>query len=310
MIAVLFWLFVAIDVAALLFFFVLGLAAAGSTGDSAGAVAFGMLVIPGVPLAAAVLVFLRSTSPLWRGLAFLLAAAPLLVVVGTKAYWDLQLAEHSNAAGELTFFRAGPQRALAEAIRRNDAAAVAALAPQADVDATGMLGMTPLVYALRQLRETPDRQDVLAALLAAGADPNQGTEYEIPLEMALQIERATGPGPVKLLLDAGADPNRLSMGMPIWFTGAGNGVDPSVLAMLLDHGAELNATGPDGRRVLFYAAEARNWNAVLFLLDRGADPRKGRSLSGQSLAGVVEASAPWASNDPGYAAVRERLLRR
>lgn len=310
MITLLYWVFVTLDTMGLLLLFVLGLAAAGPSGTNPPSVALYLLVLPGIPLAASILLYLRSTSPVWRAVAFLLAAAPPVLAVGTQAYVQAQFRAHSNAQGELTFFRAGPMRDLVEAIRRNDAATVAALVPQVDVNDAGMDGMTPLIAALRQLRLTPDRQEVLAALLAAGADPNQGIEYDIPLEMALQIVGKTGPEPVRLLLDAGADPNRKGpMGPPVYFGGAGRSAGTEILTLLLDHGADLNATGPKGERLLFYAADARNWNAVLLLLDRGVDPRQGRSFNGQSFKAMLEANAGWASADPGFADVMARLDR-
>lgn len=79
--------------------------------------------------------------------------------------------------------------------------------------------------------------------------------------------------------------------------------------MLLDHGADLNASGPKGERVLFHAADARNWRAVLLLLERGADGRQVRSLDGKSLAGLLEANAVWAGRDDGFAAVVAYLER-
>ncbi len=69
----------------------------------------------------------------------------------------------------VTFFRSGPRREIAEAIPRNDAATVASLAPQVDLNRTGLSDMTLLWIAMRQLRSTPDQQHVLRALVAAGA---------------------------------------------------------------------------------------------------------------------------------------------
>ncbi|HYW30036.1 MAG TPA: hypothetical protein VE869_00920, partial [Gemmatimonas sp.] len=91
MIKLLFWGFVALDIAALLFFFVLGLAAAGSSRTSPATVALFMLLLPAIPLAGAVWVFLRSSTTLWRVLAFVLAAAPVVVAVSTKAYNDARV---------------------------------------------------------------------------------------------------------------------------------------------------------------------------------------------------------------------------
>jgi ankyrin repeat protein len=292
MIRVLYWAFVAVDAAALLFFFVLGLAAAGSARTHPASVALLMLVLPALPLLVSVWVFHRSASAAWRGAAFALVAAPLCVLFAIKLATDGLVSAHSNAAGELTFFRPGPQRELVDAIQRNDAAAVAARARPDTVNQTGLEGMTLLVMAMRQLRTVPTQVDVLRALLAAGADPNLGTAHEWPLEMALQGLHRTGPVPLTLLLKQGADPNRKNaFGHPVYFAGAGHGKAEQTLATLLDHGADLRATGPGGETVLFYAASASNWRAMDFLLTRGADPRQGRSRTGQTLRDVVEDAA-------------------
>ncbi len=305
-----FWVFVALDTMGLLLLFVLGLAAAKPSGTNPMSVVLYLLILPGLPLVASVVLFVRSHARAWRVAAFVLVALPPVLGAGMVAFSRVQFLANSNEQGELTFFRAGPMRDIVEAIRRNDAPAVAALVPQVDVNAAGMDGMTLLISALRQLRITPDRQDVLAVLLEAGADPNQGTEYEVPLEMALQIADETGPGPVKLLLDAGADPNRAApMGLPIYFTAAGHSGSTEILTMLLDHGADLNVTGRKGERLLFYAADARNWNVVLMLLERGVDWRQGRSFNGKSFKSMLEANAGWAGGDPGFADVMQYLER-
>lgn len=284
-----FWAFVALDVVALLFFFVLGLAAAGSSKTNPLAVAAYMLILPGLPLLVSIVIFTRASSPVWRTLAFALAAAPLAIAGATQLFVQAQFRANSNAAGELTFFGAGPMREMVEAIRRNDAATVAQLAPKVDLNAAGLDGMTLLISALRQMRLTPDRPEVLQTLIRAGVDPNKSTPYEIPLEMAMQLGAKAGPEPVKLLLEAGANPNRKnSFGLPIFFGGTGLGSSVAVLNLLLDHGASLNATGPKGETALIYAATTPNWPAALVLLERGADSKQGRSFKGFTFEQMVE----------------------
>jgi len=305
LIKLVFWGLVALDTAGIGLLFVLGLAAAGSAKTNPLMVALYLLVLPGIPLVLSVLLFMKAGSPMMRGLAFLLVAAPLLILAGTKAYSDAQLAANMNEKGELTFFRAGPSREIAEAIRRNDAATVAALLPTVDVNAEGLQETTLLIAALRQLRETPTQHDVLRLLLAAKADPNKGTAYERPLEMALQTAAKGGPAPARMLLEAGANPNTLnSSGTPVFFTAAGNGIAPEVMTMLIEHGADLSAKGNRGTGgVLFYAADARDWPLVMMLLQRGVDWREGRTLSGQTFREMLEANASWASADSGFAEV-------
>jgi ankyrin repeat protein len=306
-----FWGLVALDTAGLLLFFVLGLAAAGSSKTNPLSVALYLLILPAIPLALSVFAFTRGTSPLMRGLAFVLVAAPLLVAVGTKAYAVAEFAANTNDKGELTFFKAGTSRDIVEAIRRNDAATVAALAPKVDINATGMQDMTLLMAALQQLRETPEQHEVLKALLKAGADPNKGTKFEQPLSMALQVAAKGGPEPVLLLLDAGANPNlKDGFGTPLYFGAAGHDIHPDVLNAMFAHGADINATGPQGERLLFYAADARNWRVVKMLLERGVDPKQGKTLSGQTFQEMLESNESWMRADSGYADVMAILRKR
>ncbi len=288
----------------MLLIFTLGLAAAGSSKTNPWVVAWYLLLLPALLLVAAILVYLRATSPLARGLALVLVAAPLTLLVSMRLRADAELRANTNAEGQLTFFRDGPMREIAEAIARNKAETVAAKLHLVDVNAAGMEGETLLIRALRQLRETPDRHEVLAALLDGGADPNKGTTLELPLALALQVAARSGPAPVKRMLDAGANPNLInSSGVPLFFGGAGHAVTTETLTLLLDHGADLTATDRQGRNVLFFAADARNWAAATLLLDRGVDWKRGRTLQGKTLLEMLEANATWASADSGFTEV-------
>ncbi len=309
MIKIIFWCLVALDVLGVLLLFLLGLAAAGSAKTSPVQVVLLLLVLPSLPLVASVVLFVRAPSPGWRLLAFLLAAAPLLVAISLRVIAEAQLRANTNAQGELTFFRTGPMRELAEAIARNDARTVAALLSTIDVNQAGFSDMTPLMLAMRQLRRTPDQQDVLGMLLEAGADPNTGAQSEFPLMIAIQLAGKTGPGPVKALLDAGANPNQVTeFGDPVHFSATGQSAGLETLAMLLDHGADLSFVGPNGQTVLFAAAATRNWKAALLLLERGADWTRGQSVDGMSFRSLVDRYAA-SDQDGDLAAVRQFLQR-
>ena len=129
---VLFWLFVALDSAAIGLWFVLGLAAAGPAKSSPAAVAFALLVVPGGFLLATVWLFVRTHTPGLRVVALLVVAAPALVIgIGriAGAIWV-----HQN-----------PGR---------------------------IFGSTPLTTALRALEHDPLQLTTVRTLLAQGADPN------------------------------------------------------------------------------------------------------------------------------------------
>jgi len=224
LIKVLFWMIAFVDAAALLLIFVLGLAAAPSSHTSPLAVAAYLLVVPGLLLAGAIVLFLRAKSGVGRASAFLLVAAPILIIAVTTATEQAKLKLNSNDQGTLTYFREGPLRDVSIAIMKGDAAAVSALLPRAKVNERGYQGMTLLILALRQLRNgsAGDRpMEVLRTLIAAGADPNAAAN-ELPLEMAIQMSSKVGPEPALLLLKAGANPNaQTEFGNPAhYFAGA------------------------------------------------------------------------------------------
>ena len=307
MIKAIFWALVAIDVLGLGLIFLLGLAAAGSSRTNPMQVVL-FLIVPCIPLLLAIVLFVRTTTPGLRILALLVAATPLLVLVSARTIAEVQLRANSNAEGELTFFRAGPMRELAEAIGRNDTSAVARLVKSVDVNRDGLDDVTPLILAMRQLRRTPEQHDVVRLLLEAGARPNVGAQYELPLSIALEVAGKAGPEPVKLLLDAGADPNaKDSFGDPVWFLATGKSSSPEILTMLLDRGADANTIGKNGSTALFSAANTRNWKAALLLLQRGADPNLGRSVNGMPFRNWVDGSSGLDANDSAYVAVRQHL---
>ena len=308
MIRIAFWGLIALDTLGVLLLFVLGLAAAGSARTSPLQVTLLLLVLPCIPLALSVVLFVRSAAPAWRLLALLLAAAPLLIAVSSRGIAEVQLRANTNERGELTFFRSGPMRQLAEAIARNDSSSVAALASTADVNRTGMSDMTLLILAMRQLRRTPEQQAVLRLLLEAKADPNKEAQYELPLAIAIQLADKTGPGPVKLLLDAGANPNLTSsFGVPVYFSATGQSSNLETLTMLLDRGADVNAMSPKGETALFSAAMTRNWKAALLLLERGADWKQGRNVDGLTFKSLIDSYAGSYGDDTTFADVRRHL---
>ena len=107
-----------------------------------------------------------------------------------------------------------------------------------------------------------------------------------------------------MLLNAGADPNRLtSLGSPIYFTATGLPVDISILKLLVDHGADLKATGREGRTIVTQAADNANWPAVVLLL------RSGATSPGPALAQQIELYRREHPNSEGTSEAIEYLRR-
>lgn len=302
MVKILFWLFVAVDLVVLVIFGLLGLAAARPSHTNPFAAILIPFVLPGAILCGAVWLFLHSHTTAGRLLALGVAALPFLVVVISQGASLLTLSAHRDAEGNIRQFRSGPLREIEVAIERHDAVAVAAAARGAKLDTPSISGATVLVFALRQLDETPDQLDVVRALLQAGADPNAGGD-ELPLQVAIGASRKSGPEPVRLLLEAGANPNALtSFGDPAYFTGGGAEIDVEIMQLLLDRGADVRLLDKDGQGAVFLPSITENWKVLLLVLQKGAPWRDQKSVGGVPLRTYLENEAHH-DPDPGLADV-------
>lgn len=127
----------------------------------------------------------------------------LCAAVLTMAIQQARSEEH-NVGGKTAadVFENLALRQLAQAACRGDASAVSgAVQAGANPNGAGLRGLTPLVWAV-----SCDSAAGVQALLAAGANPNQ----VIGDEFSSVVYVATGrndPGPLKELLDAGAEAN-------------------------------------------------------------------------------------------------------
>ena len=114
------------------------------------------------------------------------------------------------------------------------------------------------------------------AKLDRGADINErfsyGALHWTPLHMAARLNKE--PSVIALLLDRGADINATmshESGTPLYWA-AGFNNEPAVTALLLDRGARVTVDDTNGGTVLHIAATFNNEPLVAaVLLDRGAD---------------------------------------
>lgn len=111
-------------------------------------------------------------------------------------------------------------------------------------------------------------------LLKQGLDPNletSGTGYKDFLLLRATKSRAAGT--VEALLRHGADPSKLSWGFnktPLFQASYDGSVD--IMKLLLDAGADPNAIDDGGNNPLREVALGKKPNAVKLLIERGANP--------------------------------------
>ena len=77
---------------------------------------------------------------------------------------------------------------------------------------------------------------------------------------------------VKLLIKYGANPNDTQAQLPIF--SAALYKDKQKIEYLLEHGADINQFNSSKETVIIDQALARQWDLVLWLWDKGADPMK------------------------------------
>ena len=144
-----------------------------------------------------------------------------------------------------------------------------------NVNSMGKHGMSYLLYAVWE-----HNYDMTKFLLENGADPNFVSVFwdETPEETVcmLPLERTCydkyGMNYMKLLLEHGANPNDTRAQLPLF--AAALYKDKQKIEYLLEHGADINQFDSVKETVIIDQALARQWDLVLWLWDKGADPMK------------------------------------
>jgi ankyrin repeat protein len=153
---------------------------------------------------------------------------------------------------------------LADAVQKQDRAAIQSLLKKPEVNSTQIDGSTPLHWAA-QLEDIVTTK----ALLKLGADPKATNRYGIaPITLAARV----GNGEIiELLLAAGADANLTDRTGETPLMLAARTGKPAAVKSLLARGADVNAKEKKGQTALMWAAAEGNTEVVDLLLKAGAD---------------------------------------
>lgn len=233
---------------------------------------------------------LRGSGPATSSTSCLSSADPLVraAATGDTSAISSLIAEHH----QVNAVDPGGRRALYCAVSHDDRKAARALLDAgADPnllstdDSAGQRPDLPLTDAVMQ-----KRMELVALLLAQGADANAEASDQTPLGIATDSWH-NDLNAVQVLLDRGADPNIADRsGFPL-VRAAANAPDARVPTLLVEHGASVTARGggfcldlgdleglpskasPEGcDTAIAAAAQAGHLDTVAMLLDHGADP--------------------------------------
>lgn len=150
--------------------------------------------------------------------------------------------------------------------------------------------MTLLFWALSNSigdKATPERLQIVTALVKAGADPllPQGNMDGSPAEFVMKGERSVW---LKAMLDGGLSPNARdeTHNEPIIFQSV-FAKNTETLEVMLDYGADINIKNSLGDTLLIDALDYHSYEHVIFLLNHGADSSI-RGNSGWTMANQLQ----------------------
>src|SRR6266576_3855083 len=228
-----------------------------------------------------------------------LAAAGLVVWFFVAFYISMERGEEhrrqlqaEQRSGKWDFGDQPALFAVAHAIVKNDQAVIRAAAKALpDLQASGRDDTTLLYFAVTQSWQRPELVEAVKTLLSLGADPNYTNGHRNSFALANAVHGSALL--LRYMLEAGGDPNaRDEFDQPIilmnWYLGYYKNDARARLDLLLDHGADINATMPeresefDGYTLLLYRTEmgpryseyGEAYADALYLLERGADPNR------------------------------------
>jgi ankyrin repeat protein len=232
------------------------------------------LLLPQIPLAVAdrarfFISWLRRFAPLiHQDRAYCDAQRGTLAAVAAALLLAFQLSASQGATMSGPYF-SGPDAALEAAIRANDRAAVAAaLRSGANVNARGKQNVTPLMVAVDL-----GKLAAVTELLAHMANPNdKAIDGASPVSLAVENYKRQ-PDILLAVMKGGGDPNILRPnGDPVIIRFV-NDRNCDLIRLMKEFGANLNARSRTKDPLVIDAALASDWDAVLCLMELGANYR-------------------------------------
>ena len=228
-------------------------------------------------LLAVVAVFLvrasRRASPSALIAIAVVLAWPLVSMIAHPAIIAYKQHRFSAAEAAVGAFTDPGPKAIADAIKDDDGAKLQQLLKgQPPPDARDRAGNDLLVYALLLVRDREGHAGPVRILLDAGADPrkSRGPNGEDLVNFIIYGRTPAAAEALRALLAHGADPNaidRESGKTPIGTVYK----QPDMVKALADHGADIDRIQPDGLPAVVSQIGTRQWDSALYLIEKGAN---------------------------------------
>jgi len=213
----------------------------------------------------------RSTAGL-IALTLLLAYPVVLGIVSplVRTWNTWQFERELSRVGE---FPDPASRALAKSIESGDIAGLRQLlADGPSPTVRDRAGNDLLAFAALIVRDRGGDPETMRVLLESGADPQESSTPDGGSLLHFMVLDPTPPSieVVRLLLRHGADPNANDpqTGMTPM---ADAGARPELVQLLVDAGADADQTLPGGESMLVRFISMQHWDSALYLIQQGAD---------------------------------------
>jgi hypothetical protein len=245
--------------------------------------------VPAFLLGLAVLLYVFSSTTFWKIAALLVVAGPgLYMGVNQIRNASIDYRIRQNALGR-GYFSGSTLKSLGAAVVERDLAALQRLGPSVDLNTVGERGMTLMGLAAEQIREAATPERAASGLLVVQALLKLGAKPDAALDTAMTM---ADPELLATLLAAGADPNQLEDGQPVIFARLST-LPVANLRLLIEHGLNVDIMSRQSP-LAFDTAQKRRWDLVALLAEHHANllvPRSdGRTVAQEVAAGMAEAA--------------------
>jgi hypothetical protein len=215
----------------------------------------------------------RKQSPTGLVTIAVVLAWPLISMIAHPAIIAYKERRFASAEASVGDFRDPTLKAMADAVRSNDAAALRRLLKgQPPPSGKDRAGNDLLAYAVVLVRDRQGTAEPVRALLEAGADPrtSRTPKGEDLVNFILYGRSPAAVDALRLLLEHGADPNAIdpqSGKTPIGSVYK----QPEMVRALAEHGADIDRIQPGGVPAVVELISTREWESALYLIDKGAN---------------------------------------
>jgi hypothetical protein len=195
----------------------------------------------------------------------------MMIAIPLVGFWETrQLERELSRVGD---FPDPAARVLAESIESGDVAGLQRLiAGDPPPPARDRAGNDLLAYAALIVRDRDGDPGVVRILLEAGMDPRQSSmgDGRSLLRFMVLDRDPSSIEVVRLLLEHGADPNAVDpqTGMTPM---ADAGATPEMVRLLTEAGADIDRRLPGGESMLVRFIGRQHWDSALYLIQQGAD---------------------------------------